>query len=144
MGATRNIDFDAKQLLTKLSNAGIKRAYLGNPTSIYYVGYTSQAISKCFKTEKINPVLLNRILNVIEYATNADLSRPTILTCIEQQRTIDILKASKKNQDRDFENQLQTLRSMLTHVSTDLLVYSDQFARASNFIKHSLDNLDEG
>ena len=58
MNTKMMIKFNPNEILEKLENLGIKRSYLSNPSSIYYIGYSNPTISKAFKNANIFIVYL--------------------------------------------------------------------------------------
>lgn len=138
MKTRKNVKFNPNEILEKLENLGVKRSYLGNKNSIYYIGYSNPTISKAFKTGMANPDILNKIKKLITYLSDPTLERPTIINFVQLQTRNDILQRqidSLKNQD---DNKAKELTDVIRQVSNDLLTYSEQFQRASNFLNYSI------
>ena len=138
MNTRKTVKFNPNDILEKLENLGVKRSYLGNQSSIYYIGYSNAIISKAFRTGMIHPDVLDKIKTLITYLSDPSLKRPTIVNFVELQTRNDILQRqvdSLKNRDTD---KVKELTDIIKQVSSDLVVYSEQFQRASKFLDYSI------
>ena len=138
MNTKKMVKFNPDDILEKLSNLGIKRSYLGNPTSIYYVGYSNPVIGKAFRTGLVNPDLLDRIETLITYLSNPTLKRPTIINFVQLQTRNDILQKQVESLENRDADRVKELTEVIRQVSNDLIRYSEQFMRASNFLDFSI------
>ena len=132
------IEFNSGEISEKLKNLGIKRSYLSNPNSIYYIGCSSYIINQAFKTSMIDPFLLNRIELLIGYVSNPNSIRPRIIDFIDLQSQNDILKKRIDSIKKDGSEREKDLIEIITHLSTDLSRYGEQFLRASAFLNFSI------
>lgn len=138
MNTKKTVKFNPDDILEQLSNLGVKRSYLGNQNTIYYIGYSNRIIGKAFKTGMIHPDILNKIETLITYLSDPSLKRPTIVNFVQLQTRNDILQRevdSLKNRDDD---RVKELADVIRQVSNDLIIYSEQFLRASNFLDYSI------
>lgn len=140
MNTKKMVKFNPDDILEKLSNLGIKRSHLGNPTSIYYVGYSNPVISKAFRTGLINPDVLDKIETLITYLSNPTLKRPTIINFVQLQTRNDILQKQIESLENRDADRVKELTDVIRQVSNDLMRYSEQFLRASNFLEFSIKN----
>ncbi len=138
MTVKKTVKFNPDDILEQLSNLGVKRSYLGNQTSIYYVGYSNPVISKAFRTGEIHPQLLAKINELIKYLSNSKLRKPTLISFIELQQKNDILKRQVAYMEERDSEKVETLTEVIKQLSKDLMVYSEQFQRASTFLDYSI------
>lgn len=134
------IKFNSGEISEKLKNLGVKRSYLSNPNSIYYIGCSAYILNKAFKTSMIDPIALNKIEILIGYLSNPSLKRPTIVDFVDLQTRNDILKERIDSLKKERPEREKELIEIITQVSTDLSRYSEQFLRASAFLNFSINN----
>ena len=134
------IKFNSDEISEKLKNLGVKRSYLSNPNSIYYIGCSAYILNKAFKTSMIDPITLNKIEVLIRYLSDPSLTRPIIVDFVDLQARNDILKERIDSLKKERLEREKELIEIITQVSTDLSRYSEQFLRASAFLNFSIKN----
>ena len=132
------VDFDPVKTLEKLENLGVKRSYLSNPSSIYYVGCSTSVISKSFKTGTIRFDILCRIELLISYLSNPDMKRPSISNFVDLQAQNDILQNKLDTIRDENEREVKRLKEIIEKMALDLRTYSAEFQRASDFLNYSI------
>lgn len=143
MSYSKMIEFDASKYRQRLDNLGIKLGELSKPTSIYYTGYTHSTVYKAFKTKKISSILLQKIDWIIEYSSNPDKKKPTIVNIVSADIIIEDLKHQNAflqrkldNKDTEAMSEVESLKQELRHLAIDLKKYSDSFDKASRYLKY--------
>lgn len=132
------VEFDPIKTLEKLENLGVKRSYLSNPNSIYYVGCSSPVITKAFKTGTIRFDVLCRIELLIGYLSDPSLKRPSISNLLDLQAQNDILQNKIDAIRNENEQEVKRLKEIIEKMALDLRTYSSEFQRASDFLNYSI------
>ncbi len=143
MARSKMVEFDAPKYRQRLDNLGIKLGELSKPTSIYYTEYTYSTVNKAFKSKKISRDLLQKLDWIIEYSSNPDKKKPTIVNIVSADIVTEDLKhqnafLQRKLNDGDTEarHEAESLKQELRQLAIDLQKYSDSFDKASRYLKY--------
>ena len=143
MARSRMIEFDAPKYRQRLNNLGIKLRELSKPTSIYYTEYKYSTVNKAFKTQKISCNLLQKLDWIIEYSSNPDKKKPTIVNIVSSDVIIEDLKHQNASLQRKLDNrdteamsEVESLKKELRHLAIDLQKYSVSFDNVSRYLKY--------
>ena len=147
MARSKMVEFDAPKYRKRFDNLGIKLGELSKPTSIYYTEYTYSTINKAFKTKRISKDLLQKLDWIIEYSSNPDKKKPTIVNIISADVIVEDLRhqiafLQRKLDDKDTKamSEVERLKNEIRHLSTDLVKYSASFDKASRYLKYIVDD----